>query len=144
MTSCIKCNTVPDTNTDPPARTPHQETLKQSRTQRRIKELRNKLMDEATIIHKCLIANMAASRREFLTLNGTRKESPVFNPSDYQNKGYPHHTRINYNKLQDFRAEFEIRNRWMQKRASYDESPIFECRSGTSSFMSRCSSTRDC
>ncbi|KAL8490598.1 hypothetical protein ACS0TY_022559 [Phlomoides rotata] len=133
-TSCIKCNI----NTCPPTPTPYQESSKQSRTQRRIKDLRIKLMDEAIIIQKCLKPNAAA---EPVTVNGTRRETPIFNPSDYQYKGYPHHRTINYNKLQEFRAAFEIKNRWMHNTASY-ESPVFEHRSGTSSFMSRCSSTR--
>ncbi|KAK6146191.1 hypothetical protein DH2020_020060 [Rehmannia glutinosa] len=147
--SCIKCNTIPSyTNTDPTnvktQKQSHQETSRFNRINRRMKELRTKLKEDANTIEKCLIANIAtASRREFVNANGTKTELPVFNPSDYyQYKGSPQFRTINQKKMEDLRAGFRIGNRSMHDRAM-NSSPVFQYRSERSAFMSRCASTRD-
>ncbi|KAK6158529.1 hypothetical protein DH2020_005843 [Rehmannia glutinosa] len=115
--SCIKCNTIPSyTNTDPTnvktQKQSHQEISRFNRINRRMKELRTKLKEEANTIEKCLIANIAAaSRREFVNANGKKTELPVFNPSDYyQYKGSPQFRTINHKKIEDLRAGFRIGN----------------------------------
>ncbi|KAI3459245.1 hypothetical protein Pfo_015908 [Paulownia fortunei] len=144
--SCIKCNTFPHTNTDPPTHTdvkirvPYQETSRFNRVQRRMMELRTKLKEEAIIIEKCLLSNATGTRRELVNARGTRRELPVFNPSDYQYKGYPQHRTINHKNLDDLRAGFKIGNICMHNMAA-NSSPVF--RSERTSFMSRCASTRE-
>ncbi|KAL7080890.1 hypothetical protein ACP275_14G006200 [Erythranthe tilingii] len=142
--SCIKCNTIPATNnhTDVKIQTPNQETFQRSnRIQRRMKDLRNKLREEATIIEKCLTANANASTREF----GIRSEIPIFNPSDYQYKGYgyPQHRSTNHKNLEDLRSAFKTGNIFMQNKAT-NGSPVFQYRSEIASSMSRFANlTRD-
>ncbi|KAK6146019.1 hypothetical protein DH2020_019888 [Rehmannia glutinosa] len=87
--------------------------------------------------------NITASRREFVNANGTKTELAVFNPSDYyQYKGSPQFRTINHKKIEDLRAGFRIGNRCMHDRAM-NSSPVFQCQSERSAFMSRCASTRD-
>ncbi|KAL0323423.1 UNVERIFIED_CONTAM: hypothetical protein Sangu_1961600 [Sesamum angustifolium] len=147
--SCCECNTVPRTNSELPRhtnvkiQTPYQEPLRFNQIHRRIKELRTKLKEEATIIEKCLRTNAITSRRESPNINATRgKETPVFNPSNYQYKGYPHNRTINHKKLEDLRAGFMIGNRCMQNTAK-TSCPIFQCRPERMPFMSRCASARN-
>ncbi|KAL0393294.1 UNVERIFIED_CONTAM: hypothetical protein Sradi_2552200 [Sesamum radiatum] len=147
--SCSECNTVPRTNSELPRhtnvkiQTPYQEPLRFNQIHRRIKELRTKLKEEATIIEKCLKTNAITSRRESPNINATRaKETPVFNPSNYQYKGYPHNRTINHKKLEDLRAGFMIGNRCMQNTAK-TSCPIFQCRPERMPFMSRYASARN-
>ncbi|KAK6148251.1 hypothetical protein DH2020_019163 [Rehmannia glutinosa] len=143
--SCIKCNTIPScTNIDPTnvktQKQSHQETSRFSRINRRMKELRTKLKEEANTIEKCLIANIAtASRREFVNAN---RGAPVFNPWTITKKGSPQFRTINHKKIEDLRAGFRIGNKCMHDRAM-NSSPVFQYRSERSAFMSRCASTRD-
>ncbi|KAL2244298.1 dnaJ homolog subfamily C member 21 [Sesamum indicum] len=122
--SCSECNTIPRTNsellrhTNVKIQTPYKEPLRFSQINRRIKELRTKLKEEATIIEKCLKTNAITSRKDSPNINATReKELPVFNPSNYQYKGYPHHRTINHKQLEDLRAGLMIGNRCMQNTA---------------------------
>ncbi|CAI9779742.1 unnamed protein product [Fraxinus pennsylvanica] len=91
----------------------------------RMKNLRTRLEEEATIIEKCLKAN-AASKGEFPVF-GAKTESPIFNPSDYQFQGYPHQRANNYTKPESFKF-FMARNRCIRTAVKSD-SPIFQCRS---------------
>ncbi|KAL0368194.1 UNVERIFIED_CONTAM: Chaperone protein DnaJ [Sesamum calycinum] len=147
--SCCECSTVPRTNSELPRhtnvkiQTPYQEPLRFNQIHRRIKELRTKLKEEATIIEKCLKTNAITSKRETPNINATRgKETPVFNPSNYQYKGYPHNRTINHKKLEDLRAGFMIGNRCMQNTAK-TSCPIFQCQPERMPFMSRCASARN-
>ncbi|KAL2464196.1 Chaperone DnaJ-domain superfamily protein [Forsythia ovata] len=99
----------------------------------RMKNLRTRLEEEATIIDKCLKAN-AASKGEFPVF-GAKTELPIFNPSDYQFQGYPHQRASNYTKPESFRF-FMTRNRCIHT-AVKSESPIFQCRSEREACKSR-------
>ncbi|GAA0163339.1 hypothetical protein LIER_19232 [Lithospermum erythrorhizon] len=55
---------------------------------RRVKELKSRMMVEATTIEKCLRNAASASRRELPALGS--KELPIFNPLDYSHHDYPH------------------------------------------------------
>ncbi|KAG8372916.1 hypothetical protein BUALT_Bualt12G0116800 [Buddleja alternifolia] len=136
--SCIKCNMILYPTSNPPK--VYQETSRFDRVQRRMRELRNKLKDEAVIIEKCLMSNARASS---VNANGIRTETPVFNPSDHQNKGYPHHRTINPNNLDNLRAYFMIGNRCLHTSSRNIESPIFQYGSERGCFVSRCASTRN-
>lgn len=146
--SCIRCNPNSCKKTDSPTTThakvqkPCHETSRHSRLQARMRELRDKLTEEATIIEKCLIAN-AASRKEPVNAHGTRRESPVFNPSDYQHQSYPHHQTANHKRVEDLRAALKMGNRGMHSAAKRDDYPIFQYRSERVSSMSRCGSVRN-
>ncbi|KAK4433893.1 Chaperone protein DnaJ [Sesamum alatum] len=147
--SCSECSRIPGANSELPShtnvkiQTPYQEPLRFNQIHRRIKELRTKLKEEVTIIEKCLKNNAITSRRDSPNVNATReKETPVFNPSNYQSKGYPHHRTINHKKLEDLRAGFMIGNRCMQNTAK-NGCPIFQYRSERVPFMSRCASARN-
>ncbi|XP_057806062.1 uncharacterized protein LOC131021008 isoform X2 [Salvia miltiorrhiza] len=137
--SCIKCN--PNSSKKIDAK-PSQEASRNSRLLTRMRELRARLAEESTIIDKCLMAN-AASRREPANALGTRKESPIFNPSDYQHKSYPHHrTAAGQKRLEDLRAALKMGNTSFHNGANQDY-PIFQCRKERVPSMSRCASTRD-
>ncbi|KAL3641909.1 hypothetical protein CASFOL_012724 [Castilleja foliolosa] len=155
--SCTKCNNT-TTNITKIRKTLHQETTT-TISNLRLKELRNKLKDEANIIEKCLAANATASRRPIEKFgNRTKTELPVFNPSDYyQYNGTPQNRTINHRQMEDLRACFRMGNRCLNDRVSMNSSPVFQCRSERVSinnspvfqyrservsFMSSCASTR--
>lgn len=145
--ACIRCNPNScskkdtPTNTHTKIQTPYQDTSRNSRLQTRMRELRSKLKEEATIIEKCLMAN-AASRREPTNPHETRKESPIFNPSNYQHKSYPHNRKAHHEKLEDLREALKMGNRSLHSTAN-QEYPIFQCRTERVSPMSRCASMRN-
>lgn len=58
------------------------------KTRQGFKDLRTRFSEEIQVIENCLRANKA-STKEFPIFN-TRKEHPIFNPSDYHFQGYPH------------------------------------------------------
>ncbi|XP_047962866.1 uncharacterized protein LOC125207528 [Salvia hispanica] len=143
--SCIKCNPNSSKRTDPPPPTNSNnngttpkptEASRNSRIRGRVRELRAKLAEESTIINRCLMANAAASAAKAL---GTQKESPIFDPSDYKHRTYPHHRTA---RLEDLRAALRMGNRNLYNGAIHDY-PIFQCMKERVSSMSRCASTRD-
>ncbi|PIN08800.1 hypothetical protein CDL12_18619 [Handroanthus impetiginosus] len=142
--SCIKCSPTPYTNKSPPKHTtnikiqePYQEKSRSNRIQKSKKELQTKLKEQANIIERCLKINARLSRKGPLNASGREEEFPIFNPSDYQHKGYPHFRTINHNKIEELRS-LRLRN-----RCTTNNSPVFQYQSERSSFMSRCASTRD-
>lgn len=85
---------------------------------RALSGMRDRLKEEAMVIENCFKVNAA-----------TRKECPLFNPSDYhQYQGYPHHTQLFSNSkkplnlwyLQGLRAKAASDNLRFRK-----ESPLF-------------------
>ncbi|KAH6780162.1 hypothetical protein C2S52_011399 [Perilla frutescens var. hirtella] len=144
--SCIKCNpnSYKTDHTNVKIQKQSQETSRYNLLQTRMRELRNKLAEEATIIEKCLIAN-AASRKEHVNAHGARKETPIFDPSDYLHRSYPHPRTASHKRLEDIRAAIKIGNRSMNNNtAKHDEYPIFQYQSESVSSLSRCTSMRDC
>ncbi|XP_027164760.1 J protein JJJ2 [Coffea eugenioides] len=96
---CFKCSNISDDSPIPsntkPKRIPTSERTRSNHALQRMKDLRARFMEEATIIENCLKAN-AASR----VSDSSRKELPTFNPADYLSQGYPHRTTSNHKKLE--------------------------------------------
>lgn len=101
--SCVECrngdsfntsnNNVKGRGTTPAA----SERVRSDRILQRMKEMKEmkaRFIEEAAVIKNCLKAN-AASR----VSSASRKELPIFNPTDYLHHGYPHHTSATYNKM---------------------------------------------
>lgn len=63
----------------------------------RMKSLKARFAEEATVIENCLKANAALR-----ILDSSRKELPTFNPTDYLSQGYPHCSASNHKKLETF------------------------------------------
>ncbi|KAL1539121.1 hypothetical protein AAHA92_27784 [Salvia divinorum] len=143
--SCIKCNPNSSKRTAPPPPTnsnddattpkPRGEASRNSQLRARMRELRAKLTEESTIIHRCLMANAASAANAL----GARKESPIFDPSNYKHRTYPHHQTA---RLEDLRATLRMGNKSLHNGASQDY-PIFQCMTERVSSISRCASTRD-
>ncbi|KAL3505677.1 hypothetical protein ACH5RR_031059 [Cinchona calisaya] len=92
MNFCVKCSNIADLTSNPPSpsyaelkRVSTSERVRSNHMLQRIKNLRARFAEEATIIENCLKAN-AASR----ILDSSRRELPTFNPTDYLSQGYPH------------------------------------------------------
>lgn len=100
-----------------------------------LRDVKERLREEANVIENCLKANNSAANRETSLFNPTgfsmyhyrnHKETPIFNPSDYVCQGYPHfRTRI-HPKPQRFRC-LRTGNalKYEQARGKY-EYPVFE------------------
>lgn len=100
-----------------------------------LRDVKERLREEANVIENCLKANNSAANRETSLFNPTgfsmyhyrnHKETPIFNPSDYVCQGYPHfRTRI-HPKPQRFRC-LRTGNalKYQQARGKY-EYPVFE------------------
>ncbi|XP_058203187.1 uncharacterized protein LOC131317656 [Rhododendron vialii] len=87
---CIECNRTPYATSNHPATTRGFLPSERSgqKTRQGFKDLRTRFSEEIQVIENCLRANKA-STKEFPIFN-TRKEHPIFNPSDYRSQGYPH------------------------------------------------------
>ncbi|KAF4355613.1 hypothetical protein F8388_013030 [Cannabis sativa] len=115
---------------------------------RGLKDLRDRFREETRVIENCLKANAASAaavpRRESCVFsppttnsllkskshNGRRKESPIFNPSDYAFDGYPHMRSRVYKKTDNFwfmRTGHVFNSERVDSRVNCD-SPIFEIR----------------
>ncbi|KAK4737637.1 hypothetical protein R3W88_001334 [Solanum pinnatisectum] len=100
---------------------------------RRVKELKARFTEEVSVINTCLKAKPSPSTysvNQPQTLT-RRNETPIFNPSNYEFKGYPHPS--NYRKLLH---RFQERN--TDKHVS--SYPVFETRSEKEAYVHRTSS----
>ncbi|KAJ1407689.1 DnaJ domain containing protein [Sesbania bispinosa] len=106
---CVECNRIPYTSSIVPSNS-NDSSFKawniisrsiSSKVRRNIRDMRERLKEEAKVIENCLRANSMSQKESSLYnpaeyLHGSRfqhrveKETPVFNPSNYSHKGYPH------------------------------------------------------
>ncbi|XP_065860175.1 pre-mRNA-splicing factor cwf23 [Euphorbia lathyris] len=132
---CIKCNRIPYRNH-------HPESNKRSSSSRILKE---RFREEAKVMENCLKANAALRNNNnndnqsplFNPIQssnvgyGLRRESPIFNPSDYVLEGYPHIRNRIYMKPEEvWYSRRQSSSSFPQRKTKYD-SPIFENRSVT-------------
>ncbi|KAL3508130.1 hypothetical protein ACH5RR_033512 [Cinchona calisaya] len=101
---CFKCRNIPDPSNDPSilssTKVKRISTLERERSNhmlQRMKDLRARFVQEASVIENCLKVNAASSR---ISSDSTRKELQTFNPADYLSQGYPHPTTRNHKKLE--------------------------------------------
>ncbi|KAG6766570.1 hypothetical protein POTOM_030658 [Populus tomentosa] len=151
---CIKCNRIPYTpgNNSSKSQAPKgaEESNAANRSKwlrNRVREMKQRFKEEIKVMENCLKANRASRKEAPLfkpsdnchfhsnTRSVTPMESPVFDPSDYLLKGYPHiRTRI-YRKPENFwdlQREDALNNYGGQgtvKGRSYHDFPVFEKRS---------------
>ncbi|KAK9288961.1 hypothetical protein L1049_017432 [Liquidambar formosana] len=155
---CIECNKIPFKTCNPPTSSiaaklnglNPADRSRSSKILRGLKGIRDRFKEEARVIENCLRAT-AASGKESPLFNhpsdclfkgsyfnqGTRKESPIFNPSDYLFPGYPHlRTRI-YKKPENlWYLQTGNTQNYEHGRAKYDY-PVFEIRSERRPFKSK-------
>lgn len=81
--SCVECSSNSSSRTSNVKCRGKSASEKQrnDRILQRMKDLRERFVEEANVIENCLKANAAS-----------RKELPTFNPTDYVHHGYPHHS----------------------------------------------------
>ncbi|KAJ4830711.1 hypothetical protein Tsubulata_048439 [Turnera subulata] len=138
---CIDCNRIPYTPN------PTKLGSNWNRVQRELKYNRNRFKEETEVVENCLRVNAAARKEspvfnpsDYLFQSNTRqraqRESPIFNPSDYF-RGYPHTRDRFYKKPEDLTY-------WQRKNVlnhgqgigRYDF-PIFENRSNLGMFENK-------
>ncbi|KAJ4844977.1 hypothetical protein Tsubulata_011711 [Turnera subulata] len=147
---CIDCNRIPYT----PSATklgsswnPANSSRSSHRVQRELKDNRNRFKEETEVVENCLRVNAAARKEspvfnpsDYLFQSNTRqraqRESPIFNPSDYF-RGYPH-TRDRFYKKPEDLTYWQRKNvqNYGQEIGRYD-SPIFENRSNLRMFKNK-------
>ncbi|KAH7859248.1 hypothetical protein Vadar_033620 [Vaccinium darrowii] len=99
---CIECNRGPYASSN--ARSNHSAATRgflptersSQKNKHGFKDLRTRFSEEIKVIENCLRATKAATK-EFSSFN-TRKEHPIFNPSDYRFTGYPHQRTEGYTR----------------------------------------------
>ena len=113
---CRDCNRIPSSPFNPSS---NSHSAKLNKALRGLAIIRDRLKEEARVMENCFFkANTAASR----------KECPLFNPSDYQLQGYPHHTPlfskkpVNNNSLWYLQGLRASENHFRTRRK---ESPLF-------------------
>lgn len=112
---CRDCKGIPYTTT-PCNPSSHSSPSKLKPLMQDLRDIRDRLKEEARVIENCFKTNAAS-----------REESPLFNPSDYQFQGYPHHRSLYYKKpeslwyLQGSKAMETLRSKENLRR----ESPLF-------------------
>ncbi|GER56907.1 heat shock protein binding protein [Striga asiatica] len=140
---CPKCNNTNPNNTNnnlnPPHKNyTHKEISRLVRFQIRMKELRNKLKDEANVIEKCLLLTASTRRHLAKTAYVAKTELPVFNPADYYCT--PNRTTIiNHERMEILRAGFRMgnnTNRCINIDKGVEGSPVFQYRPRRMPFMS--------
>lgn len=127
---CIKCNRIPYTTRSRSTR------IKQS-----VKYIKERFKEEARVMESCLRANdtlrgqtplFSPSENLYKTGHfrcGGRRESPIFNPSDYLFEGYPHIRNRIYMKPEEvWYSKRQNSSNYAQRNSRYD-SPVFENRS---------------
>ncbi|KAK3027730.1 hypothetical protein RJ639_042470 [Escallonia herrerae] len=97
---------------------------------RGLKDIRTRFMEEARVIENCLKAN-AASRKVYPSSYASGKESPIFDPSNYQARDYQNRTR-SCRKPEGYCC-LRTGNAYKQRNAKCD-SPIFEYKCEKRSF----------
>lgn len=148
---CLECNKIPYTNRNFSVPKPkgwnHTSQSKSHKIWRGLKDIRERLREEAKVIENCL-KTRATSRKEsplfnppsylFPSNQRTQKESPIFNPSDYSFQGYPHlRTRI-YKKPENY-WYLQTGNIMKCEPGSWrnNDTPIFEVRSESAILRSK-------
>ncbi|GAV64174.1 DnaJ domain-containing protein, partial [Cephalotus follicularis] len=141
---CIECNKIPYTSCNSPINSlaskhnAWKPTIwsRSSRILQGLRDVRERFKEETSVIENCLRAN-AASRKESPLFNSSdyllksnnhntiNKESPVFNPADYVVHGYPHLRTGVYKTSENW--YFKRRNipNYEQEREKHNF-PIFE------------------
>lgn len=110
-----------------------------SKIRRNIRDMRERLKEEAKVIENCLRTN-SVSKMESPIYNGSsqhrvEKENPVFNPSNYKYQSYPHPRGYVYNNSQTcwyLQTENIVQN---DKGETKHASPVFEVKSRSSSMQ---------
>lgn len=155
---CIQCNKIPYTsckstvNSHASKHKPWNPAnwSRSSKILRNLKDIKERFKEEAKVIENCLSTN-AASRKEslvnpssnlFQNHGRTKKESPIFDPSDYLFQGYPHLRNRMSEKPDNFwYFNRETMHLYDQARGIYD-SPIFESRPERRMFKSKSTCVR--
>lgn len=144
---CTKCNRIPYTSCKPSPKEPANFSISY-KILRNFRSITERFKEEATVIEKCLSANATKTSgkespffrsKENLLLNHhkTRKESPIFNPSDYRFQGYPHLRSRIYMKPGNFwYFHGESIHKYGKEREVHDL-PIFESRSDRGMYKSK-------
>ncbi|KAL5785138.1 hypothetical protein ACOSQ2_007530 [Xanthoceras sorbifolium] len=160
---CIECNKIPYTNCKSPIH-PHPSKHKAwkpvnwSRSYkflRSLRDIKERFKEEARVIENCLSANTASSRQESSlvnpspmnlfrsnTLSRTRKESPIFDPSDYIFQGYPHLRNRIYKKPENCWYLHRENTQKCEQGIGMYGSPIFENRSEKGMYKSKSTCVR--
>ncbi|KAL6344087.1 hypothetical protein AAG906_027860 [Vitis piasezkii] len=122
---CRDCNRIPYTACNPSANSGSAKLKPLNPTNwsryykvfRGLRDIRDRLKEEARVIENCFKTN-ATSREEF----------PLFNPSDYQFQGYPHHRPLFYTKTESlwYLPGSRVTENYLRSNvASRKESPLF-------------------
>uniref|UniRef100_F6H6V8 J domain-containing protein n=1 Tax=Vitis vinifera TaxID=29760 RepID=F6H6V8_VITVI len=122
---CRDCNRIPYTACNPSANSGSAKLKPLNPTNwsryykvfRGLRDIRDRLKEEARVIENCFKTN-AASREEF----------PLFNPSDYQFQGYPHHRPLFYKKTESlwYLPGSRVTENYLRSNVtSRKESPLF-------------------
>ncbi|KAF8392642.1 hypothetical protein HHK36_022991 [Tetracentron sinense] len=129
---CMECKRIPYETCNSPGNLDvtkiqgldSRDRVKSRRILQGLRNMRDKFKEETRVIENCLRATEVC-----------RKESPIFNPSDYLFQGYPHHRTPIYKKHEDpwYLPTRNIRN-YDQGRGKCD-SPIFKIKSETRPFQ---------
>ncbi|KAJ6770940.1 CHAPERONE DNAJ-DOMAIN SUPERFAMILY PROTEIN [Salix koriyanagi] len=150
---CIKCNRIPyafSNNLSKSQTSKAVEELKSSNRARllrnRVREMKQRFNEEINVMENCLRAN-SLPRKEtplfkpsenYRFQSNTRwvsqkAESPVFDPSNYLFKGYPHIRNRIYKRPESFpdlkRGDMLNKYGGHGKGRSYNDFPVFEMRS---------------
>ncbi|KAK4786910.1 hypothetical protein SAY86_010743 [Trapa natans] len=138
---CWECKRVPYVTVAQDPTTPNAAPRPNSRrTLHGLEEIKVRLMEEARVIENCLRANAVLRRELPHSVShqlsgepfegkhdglGAKKESPVFDPSNYVLDGYPHmRTRVKNTNLGEFWSFRGIENKM-------GDSPIFMGKTGS-------------
>ncbi|KAK2990302.1 hypothetical protein RJ640_014754 [Escallonia rubra] len=134
---CIDCNRASNITCSTPSNSSEKLTgvfpadrQRSNNITRGLKDIRTRFMEEARVIENCLKAN-AASRKGYPSSYASGKESPIFEPSNYQARDYQNRTR-NCREPEGFCC-LRTGNGYKQRNAKCD-SPIFEYKSEKRSF----------
>ncbi|RDX69027.1 hypothetical protein CR513_51916, partial [Mucuna pruriens] len=155
---CFECNRIPYTSKKVPSNsTPSslktRNIISESRSytvRRNIREMRERLKEEAKVIENCLRANSMSKKESPLYnpadyrhgsrfQNEVEREIPVFNPMKYLYQGYPHlrdHVCNNSETCWYFKTQNLVHSDKGEAKAKY-ASPVFEVRSQRSMLRSK-------
>ncbi|OIV91687.1 hypothetical protein TanjilG_26540 [Lupinus angustifolius] len=139
---CYECNKIPSTSCNGSSFKAWNNisSAKSSKLWKNVRDMREKLKEEAKVIEKCLQAN-SMSKNESPLYNPTdsinkkrfhhrfEKEIPQFNPSNYSYQGYPHSRSNGYKNSETcwyLQSEKIVHN---EKGRDKYSSPIFEVKS---------------
>ncbi|XP_061369311.1 uncharacterized protein LOC133312172 [Gastrolobium bilobum] len=145
---CFECNRIPYTSSNVPSNSNGSifkawNIISRSRSckvWRNIRDIRERLKEEAMVIEKCLQANSMSRKESPLYipsnyLHGNRfkhrveKEIPVFNPKNYLYQGYPHPRGPVYKNTETYWYLQTVNVVHNDKGGAKYASPVFEVKS---------------